>query len=290
MDLLQLTYFCHAAETQNFSKTAEAFYVPPSNVSQTVKRLEKELSTRLFHRQANKVTLNDAGVTFYKTIRRALDLIEEGKQEMQNNNCGTCGNIKILVHTCRRIVTSAVETFKTSFPNVTFIIHHTKDNTYGDYDFIVSDRTFSSRLSHKSMLLSENIMLACNRLHKLANAETIKANDLANEEFISMSAGNSLHDILRLISERENLALKVAIQSDDPFYVKKYIDEGLGLTFVPAVSWRGTLSKNTILKPFGEYIRKTFVFYDDIQFMPNIQKQFLNHLKATFEKEKLPTV
>ncbi len=290
MDLLQLTYFCHAAETQNFSKTAEAFYVPPSNVSQTVKRLEKELGTRLFHRQANKVTLNDAGVTFYKTIRRALDLIEEGKQEMQNNNCGTCGNIKILVHTCRRIVTSAVETFKTSFPNVTFIIHHTKDNTYGDYDFIVSDRTFSSRLSHKSMLLSENIMLACNRLHKLANAETIKANDLANEEFISMSAGNSLHDILRLISERENLVLKVAIQSDDPFYVKKYIDEGLGLTFVPAVSWRGTLSKNTILKPFGEYIRKTFVFYDDIQFMPNIQKQFLNHLKATFEKEKLPTV
>lgn len=290
MDLLQLTYFCHAAETQNFSKTAEAFYVPPSNVSQTVKRLEKELGTRLFHRQANKVTLNGAGVTFYKTIRRALDLIEEGKQEMQNNNCGTCGNIKILVHTCRRIVTSAVETFKTSFPNVTFIIHHTKDNTYGDYDFIVSDRTFSSRLSHKSMLLSENIMLACNRLHKLANAETIKANDLANEEFISMSAGNSLHDILRLISERENLALKVAIQSDDPFYVKKYIDEGLGLTFVPAVSWRGTLSKNTILKPFGEYIRKTFVFYDDIQFMPNIQKQFLNHLKATFEKEKLPTV
>ena len=36
MELLQLTYFCDAAESQNFSHTAQKFRVPPSNVSQKV--------------------------------------------------------------------------------------------------------------------------------------------------------------------------------------------------------------------------------------------------------------
>ena len=43
MELLQLTYFCDAAETENFSRTAQRFTVPPSNISQSIKRLETEL-------------------------------------------------------------------------------------------------------------------------------------------------------------------------------------------------------------------------------------------------------
>ncbi|MBR2431832.1 MAG: LysR family transcriptional regulator, partial [Clostridia bacterium] len=42
MELLQLKYFCDAAETQNFSKTAKKYLVPTSNISQSIKRLEKE--------------------------------------------------------------------------------------------------------------------------------------------------------------------------------------------------------------------------------------------------------
>ena len=89
MDLLQLTYFCSAAKTQNFSKTAELFFVPPSNVSQTVKRLETELGARLFVRESNKIALNETGKKFFNKISKALTLIEEGKAEVKslgNNN------------------------------------------------------------------------------------------------------------------------------------------------------------------------------------------------------------
>lgn len=286
MDLLQLTYFCHAAQTENFSKTAEQFFVPPSNVSQTVKRLEQELGARLFNREPNRVTLNEAGAIFYDKIRRALDFIEEGKQEIKAANSKNAGKIKILVHTCRRIVTQAVEAFKSDFPDVFFIIHHAKDGAGGDYDLIVSDRPFPSRLSQKRLLLSEKILLACNRKHKFADKPAVSAKELAGEDFIAMSAGNSLHDILTHICQREGFSPKIAIQSDDPFYVRKYLDEGLGITFVPASSWRGTFSENTLLKPFGEYARDTFVFYDDAKFMPNIQKKFLAELIKAFDKEK----
>ena len=41
MELLQLKYFCDAAECENFSRTAEKYRVPTSNISQTVKRLDR---------------------------------------------------------------------------------------------------------------------------------------------------------------------------------------------------------------------------------------------------------
>lgn len=48
MELLQLKYFCDAAETENFSKTAKKYLVPTSNISQSIKRLERELGVELF--------------------------------------------------------------------------------------------------------------------------------------------------------------------------------------------------------------------------------------------------
>ena len=54
MELLQLRYFCDAAQTQNFSKTAKKYLVPTSNISQSIKRLEKELGCELFEHRGNK--------------------------------------------------------------------------------------------------------------------------------------------------------------------------------------------------------------------------------------------
>jgi len=65
MELLQLKYFCDAAKTQNFSQTAKKFMVPPSDISQTVKRLEKELGVALFSRHANRIVLNENGKRFF---------------------------------------------------------------------------------------------------------------------------------------------------------------------------------------------------------------------------------
>ena len=65
MELLQLKYFCDAAKNLNFSKTARKYTVPPSNISQSIKRLEKSLGYPLFLRHANKIILTERGKRFY---------------------------------------------------------------------------------------------------------------------------------------------------------------------------------------------------------------------------------
>ena len=53
MDILQLEYFCSAAEMENFTLAAKRHFIPQSAMSITIKRLEKELETQLFNRIGN---------------------------------------------------------------------------------------------------------------------------------------------------------------------------------------------------------------------------------------------
>ena len=82
MELLQLKYFCDAAESENFSKTAKKFGVPASNISQSIHRLEKEFGITFFDRTANRIKLNRQGKIFYEDTRKALLLLEGVKEKI----------------------------------------------------------------------------------------------------------------------------------------------------------------------------------------------------------------
>ena len=132
MELLQLKYFCDAAQTQNFSKTAKNFLVPPSNISQTIKRLENELETSLFERHANKIKLNDAGLLFYKNAKTALDLLENAEKLLKKSEKKE--TIKINIHVCRRIVMGVIEDFRKICPELSFITVHNNDQISDEFE------------------------------------------------------------------------------------------------------------------------------------------------------------
>ena len=106
MELLQLKYFADAAKSQNFSKTAEKFTVPPSAISQSIRRLENELGTPLFDRTANRLYLNADGARFYESVTAALELLETAKKQLRTGN--TVKVLNICVNCNRRIVMQAM--------------------------------------------------------------------------------------------------------------------------------------------------------------------------------------
>ena len=54
---------------------AKQYMVPPSSISHTIAKLEKELGTQLFARNGNKISLNDYGRT-YRTYQFYRDLCD----------------------------------------------------------------------------------------------------------------------------------------------------------------------------------------------------------------------
>jgi len=277
MDLLQLRYFCDAAECENFSHTAGKYSVPTSNISQTVKRLEKELGVKLFDRSANKIVLNTYGKSFYLKVKNALEMMDDAKREIMDFDENQTKEIRLKVCTNRRIVTVAIERFKEKYPDVNFYLsHHYKDD--GEFDLVISDILPLDNNKTKELLVTEKIMVALREDNPLCRVKKADLSMFKNERFISMPEDSSLYRLTEEICMCHGFKPNIAIKSDDPYYVRRYAELGLGVMFVPSFSWQGQFSKEICFMDICDCTRDTYVFYNSQKYIPKVVKEFKNIL------------
>ena len=277
MELLQLKYFCDAALNENFSLTAKKFNVPPSNISQGIKRLENEIGVPLFNRRANKIILNETGKEFYKKVSKSLvilsDAVAEAKDEVNS------GRIKICINSNRRVVMEAAEKYRREYPGVEIITSHFTDSIQDDFDIIID--SFDGHIYdeyEKRLMISEDIMLAVMKNSKYAELEEIDISDLAGEAFVTMNEKSNLYSLTNSICADFGFKPRIAVQGDDPFYVRKCIEAGLGVSFVPSFSWKGQFSDNVVLKKISGYIRETYIYTNKSKYMPIYIRKFIDAL------------
>lgn len=252
MELLQLTYFCDAAETQNFSETAKRYMVPTSNISQCIKRLESELGVPLFDRSANRIRLNERGRAFYTEVRHALDLLEGAKKNARSYE--EMKELTICIHAHRRIVMQTIGRFRSAWPHITLVTRHDIQNAR-EADLVISDSELELSGFHRSELLREEMMLAARKDNFPVDIE-----DLSRRPFITMSQGSNLLAITQRICKDMGFSPMIALQSEDPFYLRQCIELGLGVAFVPALTWRGQFNDQVELRKMGHYFREICVY------------------------------
>ncbi|MBQ9080609.1 MAG: LysR family transcriptional regulator [Clostridia bacterium] len=283
MELLQLKYFCNAAQTQNFSKTAKKYQVPPSNISQTIRRLENELGVKLFAREANRIILNEHGKLFYHKIQSALSLIEDAKDELAESNDELRGTIHLLIDAKRWIVSSCISEFKKKHPLVTFRIDHSTVHKHGNYDFIISDQNPKQIFEQKILLLTEQLMIAMPKNHPLADKQDLTLADLSQEDFVAAKEDASLYILLMQLCAQQGFIPNITIQSEDTTYLLSYVDMGLGVFLVSSFYEQNLYSENIVLKYFGEHYRKTYVYCDHKKYLSPTKQCFLEELIQGFQ-------
>lgn len=84
MDTLQLRLFVSIANTLNFSRTAEQFFITQPAVTHHIKMLENSLGVKLLSRTSRKVALSEEGVEFLNYANQALEVISDGENRIQN--------------------------------------------------------------------------------------------------------------------------------------------------------------------------------------------------------------
>ena len=282
MELLQLKYFCHAAGCENFSKTEEYFDVPTSNISRAVRALETELGVKLFRRTANKLTLNEQGRAFYSHIKRSLAEIEMAKQSVCDDNDSPKGGLRLLISSCRRIVTQAIEVCQKRYPDIKFNVKH--GVTDGEYDIIISD-TPPSKGEHgkyaKKELMTERMLLAVPKSSPLCGS-TDMIHNLESEKFISLGEGTRLHALTLQICRSLGFEPDISIQIDDPYYMRKYLEMGLGVAFFPERSWANLVPEGVELFDIGVPLRRMYAFCETDSVQTHAQKVFLGILEEIF--------
>lgn len=95
MELRHLRYFVAAAEEENFARAADRLCITRPAVSQIISDLEEELGTKLFERNAHRVSLTAAGATLLSRLQRILADLGHAVEITKRVGSGKAGLLNI---------------------------------------------------------------------------------------------------------------------------------------------------------------------------------------------------
>src|SRR5262245_39642856 len=80
MDLNDMLVFARVVQAGSFTAAATALGMPKSTVSRRVSELEERLDARLLQRTTRKLSLTDAGRTYYEYCARIVGEVEDAER------------------------------------------------------------------------------------------------------------------------------------------------------------------------------------------------------------------
>jgi DNA-binding transcriptional LysR family regulator len=91
----EMEIFIQAADSSNFSHTAERLGLSPSSISKLISRLESRLGVRLMNRTTRKMTLTEEGELYYHRAIRILADVDETEGLICSNQNNPQGKVRI---------------------------------------------------------------------------------------------------------------------------------------------------------------------------------------------------
>lgn len=243
MDINKLKVFVDAAETLNFSETAQRLHVTQPTISKYIRDLETELSIQLFERSSTGISLSEAGKAIHPWAQKLLTECRKFEDLASSLDEEVTGKVRIACTTAagKYILPQLGARFRQMHPYVHFsILSCTQEDAIDkileeDADLsVVSSESFSDRIETQHFFTDRIIMIAP-ASHPFAKRKSIDLSEILDEPVIireptsgtrrAVLAEFSAHDItlddLNVLLEVGNAEAIVAA-----------VGAGLGVSFV----------------------------------------------------------
>src|SRR3954463_4517449 len=204
MEFHQLRYFVAVAETGNFTRAAERSHVAQPSLSQQIAKLESEVGHKLFHRLGRKAVLTEAGAAFLERARRILFEVENAAKELSDHpSLGRRLTVGAVQTVMPYLITPFIAQCRELHPNLQidaredFRANLVRAVIEGEIDLAIVPLPVKDHRVSVEPLLSEPLLLAVGKNHRIAKQSEISINDLAEETFISLGDSSALANQIR---------------------------------------------------------------------------------------------
>lgn len=157
--------FVAVAEAESFTAAAKRLGISTAQVSRQVSALESRLSTKLLYRTTRKVSVTEAGQTYYQYCRQVLDGLEEAERAMTNLQLIPKGKLRLTAPVTygEKVIAPLVNDFILRYPELEVQLNLTNqklDLVGGGYDLAIR----LGKLEDSSMMakrLSSRTLYVC---------------------------------------------------------------------------------------------------------------------------------
>jgi DNA-binding transcriptional LysR family regulator len=235
--------FIAVAEELHFGRAATRLQMAQSPLSQTVRKLERELGVSLFERNTRSVALTAAGHAFLPHARAVLEEVEAARQATRASEGDVYGHIAlgftgVLNHLSLPPLTRAV---RRRYPNIELDLVGrvmTRDAVQqldsGALDIAFVGLPVESTLVRTRLIAREPFGAVLPADHRLAREEAIDLTALADDDFITtpLTAGSALQEIAMRACVDAGFRPRVVQEITDPYMILMLVAAGVGVALM----------------------------------------------------------
>lgn len=288
MELLQLKYFQTVARLEHVTQAAQELHIAQPALSKTIALLESDLGVKLFDRNGKYIRLNAYGKTFLKRVELVLSNLEDGRKELKDMTHEPFGDIKLAILAGSNIILELLTSFRIIHPHINFhLVQHYQNNLHAlDYDLCITSVAVGLTNMQTFPLFTEHIFLAVPNNHPFAKRTSIDLHEASNEDFISLKSGTVLRELTDSFCYNSGFSPRIIFESDDPSTVRGLIRAGMGVAFVPEISWGGSTGTSMTLVHIKEpdCKRSLAIISRDHRYLPSAAKLFRDFTVDYFSK------
>lgn len=256
MELKNLKYFQKVAELQHITKAANELFISQPALSKIIRQLESELGTTLFDRHGKNIDLNENGKLLLDATNQIFDILNTVEHDIQKNNKKNGTNIVISFNSVSMLMPLLISRFQKEYPDISIALTNTLSQEEGDFPGLYChlDSFFSkTECDDMDILLKESCVLACSKEHPLAAREQVQLSDLNTEIFYYTTNCHSITDLMDYIESINGNHSLARIECIDPAAVFSFVEENLGVAFLPTITWRFFLHPGICYKKIESY-------------------------------------
>jgi len=239
MEITQLKHFQTLAKLQNMTHAANALHIAQPALSRTLRVLERELGLQLFDRIGKHIYLNEYGNILLRHTNVILQELSDTEWELQKEKGNLNQRVSISMHAGSKLLPDLIRGFRRRYPDISLQIvqQGTLDEALEKSDITVYSSLEPVQGKNRLTLMEEEICLAMPINNPMSELESINLSDVAYEPFICLYKGKGLRTVTDEFCNAAGFAPNIVLESDSPSTVRDLIALGVGLSFVPMISW-----------------------------------------------------
>jgi DNA-binding transcriptional LysR family regulator len=290
MDLRQLRYFAILADELHFRRAAERLNITQAPLSLAIQALEQELGTQLFRRTQRRVELTETGIALRSDARAILDRVERSRETIRNLASGMTGHLRIgftPASSLLRFFPKLISAFRSQRPDVRVELQEL--SSLGqiealrarEIDVGIVRRPMSLVASDLSLLklLTDTLVVAMRRGHRLGHRSKLSIADLRHEAFIfyPREAGVGIYEQVIALCARSGFSPNIVQEAREASTLIGLASTGLGVAVVPSGLQHIKLP-HVLFKPLTDVDAATEIFLATRIEQPNTRVESFRRL------------
>lgn len=250
MELSQLRYFCAVAETEHVTRTAERLHIAQPALTQSLRRLERELGVQLLEARGRGIALTRCGRFLYQQLRPVLQTLDRLPRELTAMADLERNTIHLNVLAASTILTASVIEYKRQKEHIHFQLFQNGELEHCDLTVFTAMSGRPIRRGGGAFYCDERIYLAVPRQGRYAGRTSIRLEEVAGEEFVVLGGSyRQFRAICDHLCAQAGFTPKVIFESDSPSTVRNLIIAGMGVGFWPEFTWGMLDAPEVLLLP-----------------------------------------